>query len=458
MRIAMFAPVPPTRSGIAAYTAALVPWLARHHRIDLFTNTLPDDRAGVPRGATAVFSAHDFVWKHARHAYDLIMYQLGNTLTTNYLWPYLTRYAGLVVIHDGNLYDARAAYYISRGDYASYRAEFVYNDPRHGGASELGIAGQLTALKTYWPMLRTPIACARTVAVHNSWLAARLREHHPGASIDVVRPGMDDPLSAETDRARVAVRAALDLSAETIVFGVFGWVTPEKRLPQIVRALAALIDAAETPAIHLLIVGSVVDHYNVRADLHAAGLAGRVTLTGYVADAEITRYLAATDVCLCLRWPTTRETSATWLRALAAGKATIISDLAHTQEIPVLRAPAVDSRSDLCVPGGGATDPVAVAVGVGDEAWSLPIAMQALARHADLRRELGAAARAYWAANFRMEHSASDYERVIAATVIRPAVPRALPPHLDDDGSRRARDLLSPFSLRPDILQRADST
>ena len=229
-------------------------------------------------------------------------------------------------------------------------------------------------------MLRTPVSCARSVAVHNPWLAARLREHHPGASIDVVRHGMDDPLSEETGRARSAVRTALGLSAETIVFGAFGWVTPEKRLPQIVRALAALIDTAETPATHLLIVGSAVDHYDVRADLQAAG---RVTLTGYVADAEVARYLATTDVWLCLRWPTTRETSGTWLRALAAGKATIISNLAHTQEIPVLRTPAADSRSDLRAPGGGATDPVAVAVGVYDEARSLPIAMQALARHAD---------------------------------------------------------------------------
>ena len=458
MRIAMFAPMPPTRSGLAAYAAALVPWLARRHRLDLFTDTPPDDRAGVPRGATAAFSAHDFVWKHARHAYDLIIYQLGNTLATNYLWPYLTRYAGLVVIHDGNLHDARSFYYSSRGDYDGYRAEFVYNDPRHGGAVELGVAGRLTSLKTYWPMLRTPVSCARSVAVHNPWLAARLREHHPGAHIDVVRPGMDDPLAADTGRARAAVRAALGLGAETIVFGAFGWVTPEKRLPQIVRALAALIDAAETPATHLLIVGSAVDHYDVRADLQAAGLAGRVTLTGYVADAEVARYLAATDVCLCLRWPTTRETSATWLRALAAGKATIISDLAHTQEIPVLRTPAADSRSDLRAPAGGATDPVAVAVGVDDEARSLPIAMQTLARHADLRREVGAAARAYWAANFRMEHSAGDYERVIAATVARPVVPRARPPHLDDDGGCRARDLLEPFGLRPDILQRADVT
>ncbi len=44
MRIAMFAPIRPRDSGIATYTAALVPWLARHHTLDLFTDTQPDER------------------------------------------------------------------------------------------------------------------------------------------------------------------------------------------------------------------------------------------------------------------------------------------------------------------------------------------------------------------------------------------------------------------------------
>ena len=33
MRIALFAPNQPTKSGIATYTAALLPWMARRHRV-----------------------------------------------------------------------------------------------------------------------------------------------------------------------------------------------------------------------------------------------------------------------------------------------------------------------------------------------------------------------------------------------------------------------------------------
>ncbi len=54
-----------------------------------------------------------------------------------------------------------------------------------------------------------------------------------------------------------------------LVFGAFGWVTPEKRVPQIVRTMASLAD--KEPNAHLLLVGSPVDHYDVRADLQTAG-------------------------------------------------------------------------------------------------------------------------------------------------------------------------------------------
>ena len=453
MRIALFAPNQPTKSGIAAYTAALLPWIARRHHIDLFTDAT-SERSQVPRGSAHAFSAHDIVWRHARDPYDLIIYQLGNSPAHDYMWPYLARYAGLVVIHDGNLQAARAHYFFSRGDLDGYRAEFAYNDPHHDAAAELVIAGMSGTLRLQWPMLRSVVSTARTVAVHNPWLAAQLRERYPDAHIEVIRAGMDDPVSKDTETARAIVRTRHGLPPEAVVFGAFGWVTPEKRVPQIVRAMTSLAD--EEPNAHLLLVGSPVDHYDVRADLRAAGLNGRVTLAGYVDDADVLRYLSATDVCLCLRWPTMRETSATWLRALAAGKAMIITDLAHNHDVPVLSA-AAWTRSAPIAHGSASPAPVAVAIDICDEGRSLPDAMLALARNADLRQRLGAAARAYWKANFQMDHSAEDYERVMRATVARPTVRPALPPHLDNDGGRRAHAILKPFGVMPSFLRRDGS-
>ena len=51
-------------------------------------------------------------------------------------------------------------------------------------------------------MLRLVVSTARTVAIHNQWLAAHLRGRYPEAHIEVIRAGMDDPVSDDTGTAR----------------------------------------------------------------------------------------------------------------------------------------------------------------------------------------------------------------------------------------------------------------
>ena len=61
-------------------------------------------------------------------------------------------------------------------------------------------------------------------------------------------------------------------------------------------------------------------HFDVHAEVQRRHLQDRVIITGYLeTDEELTDHLAACDVSLNLRWPTARETSGPWLRALAAG-------------------------------------------------------------------------------------------------------------------------------------------
>jgi hypothetical protein len=100
------------------------------------------------------------------------------------------------------------------------------------------------------------------------------------------------------------------------------------------RALAAV--AAAVPRAHLLVAGEAVDYYDMRSEAEELGVTERVTLAGYLPDEDIDDYLEAADVCICMRWPTSRETSASWLRCMAAGKPTIATDLVHTVDVPTL--------------------------------------------------------------------------------------------------------------------------
>ncbi len=95
--------------------------------------------------------------------------------------------------------------------------------------------------------------------------------------------------------------------------------------------------AAYQPDVRLLLVGQA------HAALRRAGGGARARRRRPGDDRRLRRrprscpaYLAASDVVLSLRWPSARETSASWLRAIAAGRPTVVTDLAQQADLPTL--------------------------------------------------------------------------------------------------------------------------
>lgn len=454
-RLAWFTPLPPDRSGIAAYSAELLKQLARTYAIDAFVGG-GTPGAGVvwngvgaggrkgprPRRRIHVFSAHDFPWKHAQRPYDLVVYQLGNAICHDYMWAYLFRYPGLVVLHDGQLHHARGRFLLQRKRYDDYRAEFSYNHPEaRPDIAELSIAGLLGSLHYFWPMVRTVVDAARVVTVHSPMLAAELQEQHPGARIERVRMGVArHPPNVDGQ----PIRERCGISSDATVFAAFGRVTPEKRVSQILLALAGMQDAA--PPAHLILVGETTDYYDAAAEARSLGVAERVTLTGFVDEGELAAYTSCADVCLCMRWPSTGETSASWLRCLAAGKPTIVTDLRHS-----LDTPALVTRGTW-TPSSGEQEPICVSIDILDENNSLQVAMHRLARDSRLRARLGEQAHAFWARNHTLKCMAEDYQRIIDIGVRAETPTIVLPPHLRPDGADFAREIARDIGVSIDIL------
>jgi glycosyltransferase involved in cell wall biosynthesis len=437
MRIAWFSPLPPNRSGIAAYCAELLPRLTGHH-IEAFVEdgAGQDAPARVPpiEGVT-IRGAHDFPWRHARRPYDVIVYHVGNDASHDYLWPYMVRYHGLVILHDGQLHQARARALIRQRREADFRAEFAYCVPEAPpAAADIVVAGLGATLCYFWPMVHVPVQAARVVAVHNRWLASELGAQFAGADIRRIRMGVADPLAGVRVPAS-AIRARHGIPDGAVVFASFGRVTPEKGLSAVLRVLAQV--APSLPSLRLLTVGGPAAHYDLMAEAREQGVADRVVGAGYVADEDLAGYLNAVDVCLNLRWPTGRETSAAWLRCVAAGKPTVITDLAHTTDVPSLD---LRSMSNVCTLPG-AHEPVCVHVDLEDEANMLRLALRRLTEDAGLRARMGNAARRYWEAEGTTGLMARDYEGALEATRIAadPILPARWPAHLRADGTATAR-------------------
>ena len=448
MRVAIFSPLPPQRSGIAHYTAELLPLLLREHEIDLYTDCA-ELHSSVDSDLN-IFDAHDFVWKRKHAPYDHVIYQLGNATCHDYMWPYLAHYPGHIVLHDGHVHHSRARSLLSQNRDDAYREEFAFSHSDcPADVAELGVQGLLGHLTYFWPMLGVPLTAARSVSVHNARLAEGLQRRYSHSRIATIRMGVTDPTSTLDDKTRKSTRTTLGFSSEHVVFAAYGGLTPEKRIPQILRAIKNL--KPTNPLIRLLLVGSPVAHYDARADAHTLGIEHLVTFTDHVGDAELPQYLDAADVYLCLRWPSTGETSASMVRCLAMGKPIISTDLVLNRDMPMLLTPWAWTLSHPWKNTGDA-QPLGVAIDILDEDHSLEITFRRLSTDASLRKQLGARARQYWESHHRLEMMADDYHQLLNDHETTPTTSYSQIPVADNSIHNHVADLLYPFGVTPDIL------
>ena len=356
MRLAWFSPLPPVHSGIAAYSLDVLEGLIGAHQVDAYVTDDVWRAAGGhlhagsgphfrpqpgPKGLP-LYRAVDFPTRHGRTPYDLVVYQLGNAACHAYMWPYLLRWPGLVVLHDGALHHARAQALLRDRRADDYRAEFRYNhpgvDPRVADYVVAGLEGSPYYL---WPMLRIVMERARGVVVHSERLLEVLQDEFPATPMAHVSMGVEVMPHAScfmtgSSTTRGAAQSFPDMKheASSMTFSAFGLITPEKRIPQVLAALADV--RRHVPGVRLRLVGENAEHYALWRDVARHGVGDIVEVTGYVDDVQLDAELLRADVCLCLRWPTAHETSASWLRCLAAGRPTIVTDQLTMVDVPTL--------------------------------------------------------------------------------------------------------------------------
>jgi glycosyltransferase involved in cell wall biosynthesis len=282
--------------------------------------------------------------------------------------------------------------------------------------------------------------------VHSPLLADALREDAADARVEVIHLAHGTPVPTETAaRATARIRARHGFDPRDVVFGVFGGLTAEKRIPQVLAAFTALLPYV--PAARLVLAGEPAPYYDLQAHVDRLGVRDRVVITGFIDREDVfTEYVAGCDVSINLRWPTAREVSGPWIRAIAARRPTITMDLAHTAGVT-----ALDPRTWSLAQSQARQEPVTVGIDVLDEDHSLRLAMRRLAIDAELRERLGRTAAEYWQREHSMPRMSDDYRRVIAAALQSPRPAIGLPAHLHTFGGERLQQLLEPFQLSADL-------
>ncbi len=406
MRVAVWSPLPPERSGIADYTAELLPELARHVEVEIVVEPgreLASEVAAWPRRAV-----DDLPGAVARGEVDLVLYHVGNSAEYHErIWETALELPGVVALHDYVLHHLVRGIAERRRDLGFWLRELT---ACYGAAGERAgrraLASGVPLDPFRWPLFERLVDRSLALLVHSEHARARVLAARPHAEVAVVRHHLSLP-AAPVGRAEARRRLGLD--AEAPLLGLFGHVVPAKRPQVVLRALARLRE--RFPAARLVVAGEISPHFPGGAEIaRAPGVTvlGRLDLDRFLLAME------AVDVAVNLRFPVAGETSGTLVRLLGLGTPVVVSDAGSFAEIP-----------DGCcakVPLDAAEEEVLVAT------------LAALLADPALRAAMGANARAHVAAHHALAASGRGYAellaRVAAGAGARPgpaAAPAALP-------------------------------
>lgn len=443
LRVAWFGAVPPLQSESALHSAEVLPSVAKFHEVDVYISEDAPSPLAIEQVAS-IRRSGEFLYTQLRRPYELIVYQLAADRYHEFCWGYATRFPGLVVLHQLEFHKIRGLQLVEHGRLQDYRAELLYDQPqllsKLTRLSNRGLDNRLHDLFKHredWPFIRSIVHTARLIAVHNKYLAEELHEHYPEIQCQVLR----------NDEIRPTTETVLDDSNvhQAVVFSVFGCLSSENRTPVILQAFSHLIDDVDA---ELRLVGEHGADYDVMKDIDRLGLRTRVKLIRPISADILSVELAKTDVCFCLQSLFGSRMFSVWLRAMAAGKPTVISGLSRLTDVP-----ACDSYSWTTV---GADDVEAVAVWIDllDEEASLVSAMRRLAQDEDLRLEMGKKARAYWERQHFVDATVSDYSSAFrrALSASSPMELVNFPEHFRFNGTKQGMKVSRQFDISIDVL------
>lgn len=326
-RLAYVSPLPPARSGIAAYSADLLPELAGHYDIELI---LAQD--GVDDPALDAFPQRTAAWFDAHaHEFDHIVYQFGNSAFHSHMFDLLERHPGVVVLHDFFLSG------VIHHDETEHRLPNQYCRSlylAHGYGALVEEKADRTASIMAYPSNKQVLDRALGVIVHSAHAVALARRWYgPDYAagwrvlpLVCLRPGADT-----ADREQT--RTTLGFAPADFVVCSFGILSAPKCNDRLVDAW---IDSAlaQDPHCHLVFVGEIAQGRFGMALRERIAAHPRIRVTGYAGTALYRQYLAAADAAVQLRANSRGETSGAVFDCLSYGVSTIVNAHGSAAEVP----------------------------------------------------------------------------------------------------------------------------
>ncbi|MBU9256702.1 glycosyltransferase [Burkholderia multivorans] len=319
-KLAYVSPLPPARTGIADYSAELLPQLANFYDIDVIVDP---DTAGNPRFDGVAVRSPQWFLENAG-LYDRVIYHFGNSSFHRYMFPLLDAVPGVVVLHDFFL-SGIVAEMESQGWMPGCWSRALYENHGYAALAERRREADPAEIVWKYPCSLEVVQKSLGVIVHAE-TSKRLAKQWYGGDVDdwVEIPHLR---VSDVDLDKASARAALGIGESDYVVCAFGLLVPMKLNLRLLKAWAASTLAADATC-HLVFVGE--NHpgqygQDVSRMIRDLGPNANVRITGWTDSSVFRRYLAAADVGVQLRTLSRGETSGTVLDCMNYGKAVIVN-------------------------------------------------------------------------------------------------------------------------------------
>ncbi|MFC6689692.1 glycosyltransferase [Jhaorihella thermophila] len=327
-------PLPPMRNGIADYAAALLARLAAHYR----PICVVEDPGAVDAGLDGVgelVAAEDYLRDADRFAGMRHLAHLGNNPDHGFVLDALRRNPGVVVLHDLTILYLLQSRLRRRGEDAAALAGTARRLAGEDAArlAEAAFVDRVPLMSLYAevPGLELMRDVATAVITHSRQGEIRLRAAGFDGAVSVIPHFARVPPPRARAESRAEWRRRLGLPERGFLLASPGFVSPNKIIGVVLRALAQL--PPEAGDWRYLVAGENRDP-GLRGAIERLGLDNRVMVLDYLPEAAFDGVLAAADLLVNLRFPTSGEASGTVCRALAHGLPCVLSDHGWYAELP----------------------------------------------------------------------------------------------------------------------------
>lgn len=328
-KLAIVTPLPPERSGIADYSANLIPELCRWYDVDVVT----DQEEVAP--ALKNYKVKNYnTFLESVEEYDRIIYQVGNSHYHQHMFESLRRAPGVVALHDFYLGDV---HYQRKGVGSAGNALLpeLYDSHGYKALLELKNSGEVRSVIEKYPSNFSVFRSALGVLTHSDY-AAKLAEVHYGNDVclNLVRVPLPRALNSPRVEKKEA-RRLLGLSEDGPLVCSFGFIGEIKLSMELLEAWLQSEQSA-VPNAKLVFVGQNSDgpYGKSLAQRIQHNAKERASITGWVDEEIYKLYLAAADLAVQLRANSRGETSAAAMDCLAHGLPLILNRHGYAVEIP----------------------------------------------------------------------------------------------------------------------------